>query len=176
VIALDCNTDYTGERFAPGHPAHSYLERQLAECSEPWIVVASHFPMRSASRQFDRGELLVNLLPMLREREVDLYLAGHDHCYQRFGRPGDDVPVQVGSGGGGKDLYEVRPDRRAAVLVSAHHWGEAQVVGVELKIRCHGLDGAVLDEFGLGLAAGERLARVEARNPTRAGRIRRLRG
>ncbi len=105
VIGLDCNTDYSGDRYERGHPADEFLRAELARCTEPWIVVASHFPMRSASRQRDRGELLLSLLPELVDGQISLYLSGHDHCYQRFGEPGGDEPVLVVSGGG--DTYVV---------------------------------------------------------------------
>jgi hypothetical protein len=175
VIALDCNSDFSGERYEPGHPAQAFLERELARCSEPWIVVASHFPMRSASRFRNRAELRLAMLPELIEHGVDVYLSGHDHCYQRFGEPGGEEPVLVVSGGGGKDLYEVRPDRAAARLVSAFHWCEAVAEGPVLRVRARGLDGAVLDEFAVPLAAGARLEALARRNPERAQRIARMR-
>lgn len=175
VLTLDCNTDRSGDRYQPGHPSHAFLLAELARCTEPWIVVASHFPMRSASRQRDRGELLLTLLPELAEHGVSLYLSGHDHCYQRF-LPRAGEPPLVVSGGGGKDLYEVRPDPRAAVLRSAHHWCSAETRGGTLVVRAHGLDGGILDTFECPLPAGEELERVRQVNPGRAARIERLRG
>lgn len=171
IIGLDCNTDYTGDRYERGHPAREFLAAELQRCDEPWIVVASHFPMRSASRQRDRAELLLALLPELTDYQVSLYLSGHDHCYQRFGEPGKAEPPLVVSGGGGKDLYEVRPDPRAAKLVSAYHWCSAEVDGAVLRVRSHGLDGALLDAFDVPLPAGAQLGRLVQRSPQRARRI-----
>lgn len=56
MIAVDCNTE-SGE-IAPGHPAFDFLSHELAARSEPWLVVASHYPMRSGSRQGNRSDLL----------------------------------------------------------------------------------------------------------------------
>jgi 3',5'-cyclic AMP phosphodiesterase CpdA len=177
IIALDCNTDLTGDRYQPGHPAQVFLAAELAKCTEPWIVVASHFPMRSASRQMDRAELLTSLLPELAEHQVSVYLSGHDHCYQRFEPNGDEPPLVV-SGGGGKDLYEVHPHRsgRVAKAISVHHWCSAEADGATMTIEAHTRTGDVCDRFAIELPAGERLERLEAMHPVRAERIRRLRG
>ncbi len=176
IIALDCNTDFTGDRYENGHPAQVFLAAELAKCTEPWIVVASHFPMRSASRQMDRAELLKSMLPELVEHQVSLYLSGHDHCYQRFGEPGSDEPPLVVSGGGGKDLYAVRPHRLAVELASAHHWCSAETNGSTLIVEAHAMRGGTLDRFAIELPSGERLERLAARNAGRAARIRRVRG
>lgn len=171
VIVLDCNTD----RYEAGHPTSEFLAGELARCAEPWIVVASHFPMQSASRQRDRADLLLSLLPALEEHRVSLYLSGHDHCYQHF-RPHREggMPLVV-SGGGGKDLYEIRPDPRAVKLVSEHHWCRAEIAGARMSVAAFGLSGEELDRFELRLPAGPELADLAARNPARAARIGRLR-
>jgi hypothetical protein len=167
VLVIDGN----GERFDAAHPTHAFLVRELTTASEPWIVVAGHFPMRSASRQRDRADLLLALLPLLSEHGVSLYLSGHDHAYQRFGEPGGDEPVLVVSGGGGKDLYEVRPHPRAAKLASAFHWCGLEVRGRSLQVRAQDVGGAPIDAFDLPAPAGEALGRIRRQNPARAQRI-----
>jgi len=179
ILGVDCNTDHVGKRYEAAHPAHRFLEAELAAATEPWIVVASHFPMRSWSRQGPRAELLLAMLPLLAERRVSLYLSGHDHCYQRFDSAGAAEPVLLVSGGGGKNLYDIKPAQpgpRPAVAERAHHWCSAEVQGAELRVTAHGLDGAVLDSFALGLPEGADLAALAAANPGRADRIRALRG
>jgi hypothetical protein len=177
LIGLDCNNDRTGDRYGPGHPSFDFLLSELATRTEPWVVVASHFPMRSASRQRDRADLLVDLLPVLEQHQVSLYLSGHDHCYQRFehGVEGGEVPLVV-SGGGGKNLYDVRPHPRATVLASEFHWCEAVAEGAKLVVRARALDGRQLDAFELALPRGERLERLRAGNEGRARRIERMLG
>ena len=101
VIALDCTAmfDAVNGHVEPGHPSYEFLAAELATRSEPWIVVASHYPMRSASRQRDRADLLQHLRPLLESYGATVYLSGHDHCYQRFGSvPGsekDRMPLIV---------------------------------------------------------------------------------
>ncbi len=177
VIGLDCNTDRLGGAYPSDHPATEFLLRQLRECSEPWVIVASHYPMRSQSRARNRGDLLLRLLPALRENHVNLYLSGHDHCYQRFGGTddpnGDGLPLIV-SGGGGKSLYEVRPDSRY-VLESSYHWCSAEVHGKNLTVRARRLDGSLIDTVELTLPRGAELEALRLQNPARAKRIDALR-
>jgi hypothetical protein len=177
VIALDCDPDHGGGRYEPGHPAYEFLQAQLATCAEPWILVVSHFPIRSASRARNNPELMKSMLPVLQENQVSLYLSGHDHCYQRFGpaADGSGVPLIV-SGGGGKSLYEVRPDKAAAVLQSQYHWCSAEASGDQLLVRAHAVDGSLLDAVALQLPVGSALEALRSVNPARAARIEALRG
>ncbi|MFK7741350.1 MAG: metallophosphoesterase [Planctomycetota bacterium] len=177
VIAIDCNTHLSPDRdhYQEGHPTSEYLLEQLRTCAEPWIVVASHFPMRSASRQKNRADLLGGLLPQLRDYHVSLYLSGHDHCYQRFG-PSETLPMPlVVSGGGGKRLYDLSENPRdrvgAKALAKAHHWCSAEVDGGRFEVVARSIDGTELDRFEVALPEGGALADLRRRNPARAARI-----
>lgn len=177
VLMLDFNLDRSGERVEDGHPAFEFLRAELDSCSEPWIVVASHFPIRSASRQGNtRADLMLKVMPLLRERGVSCYLSGHDHCYQRFVTSGDVVGLPlIVSGGGGKDLYDVRPDKHAAQLRSAFHWCSAEVEGASMVVSAHGLDGELIDRVVLELPVAAELERLRSAQPVRAKRIDSLR-
>jgi hypothetical protein len=175
VIGLDCNTDRVGRRFDAQHPSARFLARELAERTEPWVVVASHFPIRSQSRQRDRADLLLSMMPSLKEHGVSIYLSGHDHCYQRFDQQpeGDGVPLLV-SGGGGKSLYDVRPGR-AAKVESSYHWCSVEAREARMTIRAHRLDGTVIEAVELVLPEGQALDGIRTKNPGRADRIKMLR-
>lgn len=174
VIGLDlCATDPAGNPYVRGFPAEQFLVHELEACTEPWIVVASHFPMRSWSRQDNRGDLLDALLPELTKHAVSLYLSGHDHCYQRFDGK-DGAPPLVVSGGGGKDLYDIAPAKlgpRPVTVAKAHHWGLIEVSGGRMAVVARGLDGVEIDRFEVELPAGKALERVAQRSPKRAARI-----
>lgn len=172
VTVLDLGlADPSLDRLGPGHPSREFLARVLAQAAEPWQVVVSHYPMRSASRQMDRADLLAELAPLLEQYGVDLYLSGHDHTYQRFGQPGE--LVEVVSGGGGKSLYPVRADRRVKVALSQYHWCAVEVAGRRLTLRAHGIDGDLLDTVTLtrGGAGDPRMERIRLACPPRASRI-----
>ena len=173
VIGLDCNTHLANDHYREGYPTYEFLAAELARVTEPWVIVASHFPILSASRQWDRGDLMKDLLPTLGEHQVSLYLSGHDHCYQRFRASATGTPLVV-SGGGGKRLYDTRPHAKVEVRKSAFHWCSAEAQGSQLTVVAHALDRSELDRFDLGLPVGDALDRLRASNPARAERIQRL--
>lgn len=175
IIALDCNTSFADDHYQPDHPTHRFLTRELERSTEPWIVVASHYPILSASRQGNDGDLKAVLLPQLAKSQVSLYLSGHDHCYQRFG-PNDKVPVPlVVSGGGGKRLYNITDNPRwragAESLHKAYHWCGAEVSGSAFRVVARDVEGRALDAFSLTLPAGDQLLQLKVTNPGRAARI-----
>jgi hypothetical protein len=81
-----------------------------------WKVVYGHHPIFSDGKHGDTARLISQLLPLLREFQVDLYLAGHDHDLQVHERDGMCFTV---IGGGGKNTRSVR--RRRAEFVAGRH-------------------------------------------------------
>ncbi|MSR38995.1 MAG: hypothetical protein EXS02_09180 [Planctomycetes bacterium] len=144
VIAADFNSSLEP---AAGfvHPAVLHLQRELAAATEPWIVVMSHFPIRSASRQGNRADLMLQVTPLLRDYGADLYLSGHDHAYQRFDSA-DEVPMVV-SGAGGKSLYEVHPSPRAKVVESRYHWCWLEAGPSQLRLESRLAEGGIIDKI-----------------------------
>lgn len=151
IVVLDANSFGLRDPELPQHPVFGLLEQELVSATEPWLVLAMHFPIRSASRQRDRPDLLKWVLPLAERWGVGLVLSGHDHCYQRFGRPEAGEVVLVVSGGGGKDLYSVHPDKKAVVLRSAFHWCTVEREEAVLKFRSHGLEEPLIDSFEVPL-------------------------
>jgi hypothetical protein len=174
IIVLDCNMWLGSDHYKADHPAHAFLLAELRTATEPWIVVASHYPVRSASRQGNNWELVRLLEPELAKAQVSLYLSGHDHCYQRFG-PNAAVPVPLVVSGGGKRLYDItdNPQARkgAESLHKAFHWCAAEVAGKIFRVVARDVAGNELDAFELALPAGAKLDRLRALNPRRAARI-----
>ena len=136
--------------MTPDHPALGFAERELASATEPWIVVAAHYPFYSASRHGNRGDLQQHLLPLLLRHEVDLVVVGHDHNYQRFGDPADprdvnDQVVLVISGGGGKSLYDLNPHERLRASHRGYQHCVVNVDGLRLELRAKSVSGEELD-------------------------------
>eukprot|EP00756_Hemistasia_phaeocysticola_P043896 Hpha_TRINITY_DN17478_c0_g1::TRINITY_DN17478_c0_g1_i1::g.85822::m.85822 len=140
--------------FEVGSPQYAWLESELATAQERWIVVTNHFPMyctiddcfcgnyteASMTQRCEPGRdggwlpgiLEVNapfvkgaLESLLLNYNVDLFLSGHEHSYERtlpvrnftvppsaqgktgpgqvFVSPGAPVHLMVGTGGGSAD-------------------------------------------------------------------------
>ncbi len=61
-----------------------WLDRTLAHSKAAWNIVIFHQPIFSCARPEDSKELKAVWKPILEQRNVDLVLQGHDHCYSRL--------------------------------------------------------------------------------------------
>ncbi|KAI0498932.1 hypothetical protein KFK09_019830 [Dendrobium nobile] len=77
------------------------LDEALKESRAAWKFVVGHHTIRSVSEHGDTEELLENLLPILKENGVDLYINGHDHCLEHISSR-DSSLHYLTSGGGSK--------------------------------------------------------------------------
>lgn len=106
--------DYQGVRFVTLHANYMrlteqamWLDRVLAENTQPWTVITFHQPVWNATTRRSDPLHRTAFQGVLENHDVDLALTGHDHAYGRghaAGRP--DGPVYVVSVAGGK-YYEV---------------------------------------------------------------------
>lgn len=164
VLGIDCNHE-----MAADHPSVTWLRSQLESVTEPWVVVVAHYPIYSASRQGDRQDMIDHVLPLLEEFQVDLYLCGHDHNYQRFG---EDRPLLVVSGGGGKSVYGLKDHPKLAYGYSGFCFATVRTSLDRLTLRAFDDHSNQLEQVELTLSRGpltwERLVK---RSPERSKRI-----
>ncbi|KAH0990870.1 hypothetical protein GBA52_002353 [Prunus armeniaca] len=72
------------------------LDSALKESTAKWKIVIGHHTIRSAGYHGETKELVTQLLPILLENNVDLYMNGHDHCLEHISSP-DRVSCQCKS-------------------------------------------------------------------------------
>lgn len=82
-----------------------WLDQVLAMSRATWKVVIGHYPIYSCGSHGDNGELMANLLPILKRHRVDFYISGHDHNISHFKE--DDTQFVVS--GTGSRLTHARP-------------------------------------------------------------------
>jgi acid phosphatase type 7 len=79
----------TGDRdYAPWQRQLEWLKQDLAANKQDWTVVINHFPMYcdgnyNSDDNAPLADLRELLVPLAEEHGVDLFIAGHDHTYQR---------------------------------------------------------------------------------------------
>ncbi|XAR55330.1 Acid phosphatase, partial [Bertholletia excelsa] len=90
------------------NPRHTYLanllqdlEWALKNSTAEWKIVVGHHAIRSIGYHGDTPELVLQLLPILEDNKVDVYMNGHDHCLQHL-RCIDNGIQFLTSGGGSK--------------------------------------------------------------------------
>ena len=131
--------DYCGVRFVAYNSddyrnaeQREWLLKALAEARRDpkvrWLILFMHHPLYSSNvNRLDNAGLIAELRETLDKYKVDLVLAGHNHNYERSyalkgaepvssdptgSRKGEGV-VFVISGGGGKSLYNLVPEKPA---------------------------------------------------------------
>lgn len=123
-----------------------WLDAALAASTRRWKIVCAHHPLYSSGVHGSSLGLRERLEPVLVRHHVDLYLAGHDHHYERT-RPIEGI-THVISGGGCK-LTPVDPRPFAAYAESVLEFLRIDIDGDRLSGRAVGVDGEIIDRFQL---------------------------
>ena len=127
-------------------PQLAWLDAALGASSRRWKIVCAHHPIYSSGLHGPRPVLGALLEPLLVRHDVDLYLAGHDHHYERT-YPIDGI-THVVSGGGCK-LTPVDPRPFTAFADSVLEFVRIDIDGDRLNGRAIGVNGEVFDRFEL---------------------------
>jgi acid phosphatase type 7 len=86
-IHFVCLDSMTSSR-AVGGAMHTWLQNDLAQNTQPWVIAFWHHPPYSkgshnSDTEMQLAEMRTNFLPVLESWGVDLVLAGHSHSYER---------------------------------------------------------------------------------------------
>ncbi|XP_057514488.1 purple acid phosphatase 3-like [Actinidia eriantha] len=77
------------------------LGMELKKSSGKWKIVIGHHTIRSVGHHGDTQELVQQLLPILQENSVNMYINGHDHCLEHMIDTKSSIQFLT-SGGGSK--------------------------------------------------------------------------
>ncbi|MES1213751.1 MAG: metallophosphoesterase [Singulisphaera sp.] len=143
------------ERFPlPGSEQAKFLAWELARHPGP-TVVCQHRPIFTASNRDWANMYLFRLWThgALVGSDATLVLCGHNHYYERS-KPLDGITYVV-SGGGAPNLYaaEQPAGHTAAFSSGKNHYGLVDVYADHLAVRVFDLEGELIDEFDVALAA-----------------------
>jgi len=138
-FVLDTNT------FAKDQVQQKWLEKVLGKSKAEWKVVLAHHPIYSSGEHGRNIPLQKILEPMLVKNHVDLYLAGHDHDYERFASI-QGVRHIVSGGGGAYLRHFEKPLPGSLVRVQANHFLKFELTNGELKMWAVDKTGKVIDQ------------------------------
>jgi 3',5'-cyclic AMP phosphodiesterase CpdA len=156
--------DYQGVRFVSLNSLEDveaqvkWLPDVLSAGEPQWTIVFLHYPLFSAARGRDNGQLRAALKPIFDEYGVDLVLQGHDHAYLRTGL---ETPLNLEDGAqalSGNTVYVVSVSGPKMYPAMSRDFAPSsagglqlyQVIDVErdeLRFRAHRADGPVHDAF-----------------------------
>ena len=90
-------------------PRWKWIERALRAPKPRWRVVVGHHPVHSATKHCDEGREAKARLDALMRGRVDVYLAGHTHCFEECDLDQGLRYVTVGSSARLNDVHTVCP-------------------------------------------------------------------
>jgi hypothetical protein len=130
--------------FANDEVQQKWLNRALEKSDADWKIVMGHHPIYSSGEHRNNAGLQKTLEPLLVKHHVPLYLAGHDHDYERF------APIQgvqyIVSGGGGAYLRDFPwVAEHSLVRRKAHHFLSFTLEQYTLKMQVIDKTGQVID-------------------------------
>ncbi len=151
IIGLNTNCAEVGG-CGPGSPQYRWLSATLEDTSVPCQLAFGHHP-RLSSGLHGENRALAPIWNLLRRHRVELFLAGHDHDYERLEPKGEPRQFVVGTGGAW-----IRPFGRihsaSKVRVRAHGVLELTLWPGEYRWRFVDVQGQVRDE-GRGRCTSE---------------------
>lgn len=130
--------------FVRSPEQRAWIAKALAESKARWKIVIGHHPMYSSGRNGNTEGSRKVLEPLLIKNKVDLYLAGHDHDYERF------APIRgvryVVSGGGGSYLYNFKNIEAGSLIrLKTHHFLLFEVTKDHVWLKAINRHGDVID-------------------------------
>ncbi|XP_062172221.1 purple acid phosphatase 3-like isoform X2 [Alnus glutinosa] len=121
------------------------LDLALKESTAKWKIVVGHHTIRSAGHHGITDELVVQLLPILEENNVDLYINGHDHCLEHISSP---HRIQFLTSGGGSKAWRGDVDWSNPEEMKFYYDGQgfmsAQITETRVEIAFYDIFGNVL--------------------------------
>jgi MYXO-CTERM domain-containing protein len=143
-FVLNAMDNWTGDERAW---LRAELDRSLTEPGLAHRIAVMHHGPFSAGRHGNNAALAkAGVVELMRERKVDLVLAGHDHDYERGSGAGLKYIV---SGGGGAPLYgRDRVMAETLAFESAHHFVEVSIDGERVDIVARRATSEVIEACG----------------------------
>jgi 3',5'-cyclic AMP phosphodiesterase CpdA len=138
-FVLDTNT------FGNDEIQQKWLKKSLSESKAHWQIVMAHHPIYSSGGHGSSPLLKKTLEPILIQGGADLYLAGHDHNYERF-KPIQGVQHIVAGGGGAylHDFVHIVP--QSQIRLKTHHFLSFESDASGLKMKVYDKTGVVVDQ------------------------------
>lgn len=103
---------------APWKEQLAWLEQSLQRSAAPWKIVYGHHPIYSSGQYGSDAALIKLLTPLFQRHQVQLYINGHEHDYERTQRIAGTTYLTCGIGGA--TLRPVGRSRWTACAESRH--------------------------------------------------------
>ena len=121
----------------------AWLNAELGRSNAPWKVVYGHHPIYSSGHYGTDPEMIQRFAALFKQHQVQLYLNGHEHHYERS--TSIDGTTYLVTGIGGASLRSVGRSKTTEYAVSRYGFSAIEVYPDRLQIEGIGTDGLVFD-------------------------------
>ncbi len=121
----------------------AWLGAELGRSSAPWKVVYGHHPIYSSGVYGTNPEMIQMFASLFKKHQVQLYINGHEHHYERSASI--DGTTYLVTGIGGASLRPVGRSKTTEYSVSRYGFSAIEVYPDRLQIEGIGTDGLVFD-------------------------------
>ncbi|KAL0889475.1 hypothetical protein Bca101_013458 [Brassica carinata] len=126
------------------------LDLAMKKSRATWKFVVGHHGIATAGEHGVTQELVDQLLPILEENKVDVYMNGHDHCLQHIGSDGG---IQFLTSGGGSKAWRgvILPwdPKELKLYYDGQGFMSLHITHSQAKFIYYDLSGNVLHQFTL---------------------------
>jgi acid phosphatase len=135
VLDTNYNADWTDQL--------AWLDAELGRSTAPWKIVYGHHPIYSAGHYGDDPNMIKKLTPLFKKHQVQLYINGHEHNYERT--VAIEGTTYLITGIGGAALRRISGGKRTTYAVSRYGFSALEVYPDRLEIQGIGTNGMVFD-------------------------------
>ncbi|CAF1919775.1 BnaC02g34120D [Brassica napus] len=126
------------------------LDLEIKKSRATWKFFVGHHGIKTAGQHGVTQELVDQLLPILEENKVDLYINGHDHCLQHIGSEGE---IQFLTSGGGSKAWrgDIQPwdPKELKLYYDGQGFMSLHITHSEVKFVFYDISGNVLHQSTL---------------------------
>jgi 3',5'-cyclic AMP phosphodiesterase CpdA len=133
----------------------TWLEAELKRSDAPVKIVYGHHPIYSSGLYGSNPEMIKAFTPLFKQYQVQLYMNGHEHNYERT-QPIDGTTYLI-TGHGGASLRSVGRNEWTAYSTSRFGFSAIEVYPDRLEIQGIGTDGLVYDRGSVPLKAAQKV-------------------
>jgi hypothetical protein len=124
-----------------------WLEQDLGRNELPWVIVYGHRPPYSSGEHGNELDVREMLSPIFARHGVRVYLAGHDHHYERTHET--DGTTYIVTGGGGRGTRRTGSSSFTAFSAEVLHFVWGRVAGDVLELHAIDATGREFDSVAI---------------------------
>lgn len=126
----------------------AWLETELSKSKAAWKIVYGHHPIYSSGHYGDNQVFIKSFTPIFKKYNVQLYINGHDHNYERTKVINGTTYLVCGAGAGTRPSGN---NQRTAYSAEKLSFAAYDVYADKIEIRAIGTDNKIFDRGTISL-------------------------